>query len=91
MIAPISEASDGDQIQLEIAAAKEALDRFHELTVIEHQSQKERMASIEKRLESLEAAAETLRQQALAITQSKIWRTLVWCGKRIAGFGSTVT
>lgn len=91
MTAPISEASDGELIQLEIAAAKEALDRFHELTVIEHRSQKERMASIEKRLESLEDATENLRQQALAMTQSKIWRTLVWCGKLIAGFSRTVT
>jgi len=79
--------SEADLIRQEISAAKDAIDRYHELTTTERRIQAERLKSIEQRLENLEKATESLRQEILGVVDSRIWRSLVKGGKLIAKVG----
>jgi len=81
MTAPDSTIDESDLIQQEIAAAKDALDRYYDLTAKEYQEQKERLTSIEWRIGLLEQATEALRLEVKSMMDSRIWQTLVKGGK----------
>jgi hypothetical protein len=69
--------SESDLIRQEIAAAQSAIDRYHDLTLIEYREQKQRLAEIEQRLANLERSTAGLQNEMQALLQSRIWRTLV--------------
>jgi uncharacterized protein involved in exopolysaccharide biosynthesis len=79
--APLSRESD--LIQQELAAAMHALNRYYDLTAIEYQAQKDRLASIEERLARLEQSNAKLRIEVDLVVNSNLWRTLVRGGKLI--------
>jgi hypothetical protein len=77
MEAPVSASIEGDLIQAEIAAAKDTLDRYYDLTEKEYREQKarlatieERLAFVEKRLGALDQATGTLAQSTGALGQA---------------------
>jgi hypothetical protein len=70
MEAPVSASIEGDLIQAEIAAAKDALDRYYDLTEKEYREQKARLTSIEGRLRALEQAAGALEQSTGTLAEA---------------------
>jgi hypothetical protein len=83
MTAPDSTIDESDLIQQEIAAAKDALNRYCDLTAKEHQEQQARLTSIEWRIGLLEQATEALRLEVKSMMDSRIWQTLVKGSKLI--------
>jgi len=82
------DVSDAELIHEEMAQARQALERYSELTTAEHTAQQERLNALEQRLEKLEKTTESLRAQVAAVLGSRIWRTLVRGGSIIGKLSS---
>ena len=90
MTVPLTTATEYDEIHEEVAAARDAIDRFYDLTVFEYQAQKDRLASIEQRMLSIEERMVKLENSVASshaimdsLVNSRIWRTLARAGSLI--------